>query len=64
MDLRKVFGSVLTLLGIIGLVYAAYIFLDTDMDLWVRSLVIFIISSMFFTSGISLIKEAERKKDL
>ncbi|MFN6946528.1 MAG: hypothetical protein ACK4ND_16395 [Cytophagaceae bacterium] len=62
MDLRKIFGPVLTLIGSAGLIYAGFIFIDTNMDRWISALVVFIIASIFFSSGIGLIKESSTDK--
>lgn len=58
MNLRKVFGSILTILGIIALIYAAYAFIISEIPDWKDLIVASILGLIFFTSGISLIKRA------
>jgi len=58
MNLKRMFGALLTLLGIGGLIYAAIIFASTsgaERDL--RGLIIYgILGAVFFISGIGLVK--------
>lgn len=58
MNLKRIFGALLTLLGIVGLVYTAVTFVNTkgnDQD--VKILFMYgILGTIFFVSGISLIK--------
>jgi hypothetical protein len=58
MNLKRLFGALLTLLGIVGLVYTAVTFVNTkgnDQD--VKILFMYgILGTIFFVSGISLIK--------
>ena len=58
MNLKRIFGAILTLLGIIGLIYAAYVFANTggeNRD--IKSLAIYgILGLIFFVSGIGLVK--------
>lgn len=58
MKLRKIFGSILTMLGVAGLIYSAFLFSDTaDSNQALRLLLVYgIISLLFFFAGISLIK--------
>jgi predicted Na+-dependent transporter len=58
MNLKRIFGALLTVLGIIGLIYAAYLFVNTRTDTRnIKSLVTYgIIGILFFVSGIGLIK--------
>ena len=63
MNLKRVFGFVLTVLGIIALIYGAYVFAATSMEanniktasIWA------VLGLIFFISGISLVK---RTKDV
>ena len=58
MNIKRMFGALLTLLGIGGLIYTAVIFANTNggnRDL--RSLIIFgVLGVLFFVSGIGLVK--------
>lgn len=58
MNIKRIFGALLTALGIGGLIYDAVIFTNTsgsDKDL--KSLVIYgILGTVFFFAGISLIR--------
>jgi uncharacterized membrane protein len=58
MNLKRIFGAILTTLGIGSLIYAAVLFSNTsggNQD--IRNLIIFgILGLVFFTSGISLVK--------
>jgi hypothetical protein len=58
MNLKRTFGAILTILGIIGLIYAAVIFANTgggNRD--IRGLIIYgILGIVFFISGIGLVK--------
>lgn len=58
MNLKRIFGAVLTILGIIGLIYAAYIFINTNTgESSIKILAIYgILGLIFFISGIGLIK--------
>jgi uncharacterized membrane protein len=58
MNVKRIFGALLTILGIGGLIYAAVVFASTmggTRD--VKSLIIFgILGLIFFISGISLVR--------
>lgn len=58
MNLKRIFGALLTGLGIVGLIYAAVIFADTSGGTKdVKSLIIYgILGIVFFSSGISLVR--------
>lgn len=58
MNLKRIFGAVLTILGIVGLIYAAYIFINTNTGKSsIKVLAIYgILGLIFFISGIGLIK--------
>ena len=58
MNLKRIFGALLTLLGIGGLIYAAVVFVsNTGNNQDVKSLIIFgILGLIFFISGISLVR--------
>ncbi|MFZ6050398.1 hypothetical protein [Halocola ammonii] len=55
MKLKSIFGALLTLLGVAGLIYSAFLFIGNDYD-WKRLLVFGIIGFIFFVSGIKLIR--------
>ncbi|MFN3755113.1 hypothetical protein [Flavobacterium sp.] len=58
MNLKRIFGAILTLLGIASLIFAAQMFLlatGTERD--IKSLIIYgVLGLIFFVSGISLVK--------
>ena len=58
MNIKRIFGSLLTLLGIAGLIYAAVLFVNTSGGTRpIKELVIYgILGLMFFIAGINLIK--------
>ncbi|RZJ68280.1 MAG: hypothetical protein EOO50_02345 [Flavobacterium sp.] len=58
MNIKRIFGSVLTVLGIIALIYAAYVFMNTGGAMRdVKALAIYgILGLIFFISGIGLVK--------
>lgn len=57
MNVKRIFGAVLTVLGIAGLIYAAYLFLNTSES--TRNIKILatygVLGLVFFISGISLV---------
>ena len=58
MNLKRLFGAILTLLGIGALIYAAVVFTDTSgSERDIKALIIYgILGSVFFLSGISLVR--------
>jgi uncharacterized membrane protein len=58
MNIKRIFGALLTLAGIIALIYAAIIFADTsggERD--IRALIIYgVLGLIFFVTGISLVR--------
>jgi uncharacterized membrane protein len=58
MNLKRIFGAILTALGIAGLIYAAYVFANTTTgEQSVKTTAIYgIIGLIFFIAGIGLIK--------
>lgn len=58
MNLKRVFGVILTVLGIAGLIYAAMLFLNGEgSGKQIKSLVVYgILGAVFFFTGIGLIK--------
>ena len=58
MDLKRIFGTILTALGIGGLIYTAYLFsITSGSNDDIRTLIIYgVLGFVFFLTGISLIK--------
>ena len=58
MNLKRIFGAILTVLGICGLIYTAVLFANTQGGPHaIRVIIIYgILSLIFFISGISLIR--------
>jgi uncharacterized membrane protein len=58
MNIKRLFGVILTLLGIIGLIYTAVIFSKTTGGTRdVKSLIIYgILGVLFFVSGLGLVR--------
>lgn len=61
MNLKRLFGFVLTVLGIVGLIYAAYVFANTGGGTRdIKSLIIYgILGFVFFLSGIGLVRNTK-----
>jgi hypothetical protein len=61
MNLKRIFGALLTLLGIGGLLYTAVVFTDTSGGTRdVKELIIYgVLGIVFFTSGISLVRNTK-----
>lgn len=58
MNLKRIFGAILTLLGIASLIYAAQVFLTaTESTRDIKTLIIYgVLGLVFFVSGIGLVK--------
>lgn len=58
MNIKRIFGALLTVLGIGGLIYAAVLFVSTSGDTRnIKALVIYgILGLIFFIAGISLVR--------
>lgn len=58
MNVKRMFGTILTILGILGLIYAAYIFINTSGGTRnMKTLATFgILGVVFFIAGIGLVK--------
>ena len=58
MNIKRIFGTLLTALGIVGLIYDAFIFTNTSgSEKDIKALIIYgILGTVFFISGISLIR--------
>ncbi len=61
MNIKRIFGTILTLLGIVGLIYAAYVFANTGGGTRdIKSLVIYgVLGFVFFLSGIGLVRNTK-----
>ena len=61
MNIKRIFGSILTVLGIIALIYAAYMFINTSGQMRdVKMLAVYgILGLIFFISGIGLVKNTK-----
>jgi uncharacterized membrane protein len=58
MNVKRTFGTILTILGIIGLIYAGWGFMQHSIQ--TRELIVVgIISIIFFVSGIGLVKNTK-----
>lgn len=54
---KKAFGIILTILGIAGLIIAAYYFAGSDMKQHVRAIIVYaVLGAVFFFAGIGLIR--------
>jgi uncharacterized membrane protein len=58
MNVKRLFGTILTILGIVGLIYAGFGFIKHSMQ-WRELLVAAIIGIIFFVSGIGLVKNTK-----
>jgi len=58
MNIKRIFGALLTALGIIGLIYIAVLFVNTKGSTQdIKTLVIYgVLGLLFFIAGISLVK--------
>lgn len=58
MNMKRIFGGLLTILGIGGLIYTATVFAGTSgSEKDIKSLIIYgVLGTVFFISGISLIR--------
>lgn len=58
MNLKRIFGAILTILGIVSLIYAAYIFANTPTaEQNIKTTIIYgVLGLIFFISGIGLVK--------
>ncbi|MBC8046902.1 MAG: hypothetical protein H7Y00_08915 [Fimbriimonadaceae bacterium] len=58
MNLKRIFGAILTVLGIIGLIYAAIIFVNGSGGTYdVKALTIYgVLGFIFFIAGIGLVR--------
>jgi uncharacterized membrane protein len=58
MNLKRIFGALLTIAGIVGLIYAATLFMNTGgADRDIRGIIIYgILGIIFFVSGMGLVR--------
>lgn len=58
MNIKRIFGALLTVLGIIGLIAAAVLFVNTSVGMRdIKELITYgILGLVFFISGISLVR--------
>lgn len=61
MNIKRIFGAILTILGIVGLIYTATVFLGTaggNRD--IKILLIYgVLGLLFFITGISLVRSTK-----
>ncbi|WP_300600910.1 hypothetical protein [Niabella sp.] len=58
MNVKRIFGTILTVLGIIGLIYTGYELINKSTSY--RSLIVIgVIGLIFFSSGIGLVKNTK-----
>ncbi|SEJ62225.1 hypothetical protein SAMN05192553_106132 [Cyclobacterium xiamenense] len=56
MNFKRIFGPILTLIGLGALIYGAYAFLGPGEADWKTLLVVFVLGFVFFSSGLGLLK--------
>lgn len=61
MNVKRIFGTILTILGIIALIYAAFTFVNTSgQTREVKTLAVYgILGLIFFISGIGLVRNTK-----
>ncbi|MBD0286567.1 MAG: hypothetical protein M3342_09765 [Bacteroidota bacterium] len=61
MNLKRLFGVILTILGIVGLIYAAMVFMDAKgTERQIKVLVVYgVLGAIFFFTGIGLIRSTK-----
>lgn len=61
MNIKRIFGTILTILGIIALIYAAFTFVNTNgQTREVKTLAVYgVLGLIFFISGIGLVKNTK-----
>lgn len=65
MDIKRIFGATLTVLGIGGLIYTAVLFANSsESEHHIKSLIIYgVLGLIFFISGISLIRATKDESE-
>jgi predicted Na+-dependent transporter len=58
MNIKRIFGAILTVLGIVGLIYTAVLFVNTAGGVRdIKALIIYgVLGLIFFISGVSLVR--------
>lgn len=58
MNIKRIFGAILTVLGIVGLIYAAILFVNSSDGIRnIKMLVTYgVLGLLFFASGIALVR--------
>ena len=57
MNIKRIFGALLTMLGIGGLIYTAVLFVNSTSERNIRGLIIYgILGLIFFAAGINLVR--------
>jgi hypothetical protein len=61
MNIKRIFGAILTVLGIVGLIYTAVLFVNTAGGVRdVKALITYgVLGLIFFISGISLVRSTK-----
>jgi predicted Na+-dependent transporter len=61
MNIKRIFGAILTILGIVGLIYTAIIFVNTSGGTRaVKALIIYgVLGIIFFVAGIGLVRSTK-----
>ncbi|HYD90861.1 MAG TPA: hypothetical protein VEA37_05155 [Flavobacterium sp.] len=65
MNLKRIFGAILTVLGIVSLIYAAYVFANTSTgEQNIKTTSIYgILGLIFFIAGIGLVRGTRDKAE-
>ncbi|MCC2598121.1 hypothetical protein [Sphingobacterium sp. FBM7-1] len=58
MNVKRIFGTILTILGIIGLIFTGYELINKNTD-YISLTVIGVIALIFFFAGIGLVKNTK-----
>ncbi len=57
MNIKRIFGALLSILGIGGLIYTAVLFVNTSAERNIKALIIYgILGLIFFMAGIGLVR--------
>ena len=58
MNVKRTFGTILTILGIAGLIYTGYALINNNTN-YTALIVVGVIALIFFSSGIGLVKNTK-----